>query len=203
MNLKSFNIKKIRTQYGGIIYFVLILAVAHFFWKLTMKGDESDNFVSFFGINLSCFFQLAADHVAYAVTEILNLLGINAQLEPGNIIRHDNGRAVKVVWSCTGLKQGYIFVAIILFYKGPFLKKLWYIPLGLALVYAFNIFRISFISAITKHHPDWFDLLHEHILKYLYYALIFGLWVYWEEVLRKKKSIFTAKKQTLKADKEQ
>ncbi|MBN2765616.1 MAG: archaeosortase/exosortase family protein [Paludibacteraceae bacterium] len=179
------DIKKTLAPYYGILYFVVILAVSHFFWKFTMIGDESDNYVSFFGINLSALFQFGADHVAEATTAVLNFFGINAQLEPFNVIRHDNRQAVRVVWSCTGFKQAYIFASIIALYRGPFLKKLWYIPAGLVLVYAFNIFRIAMISAITRVHPDWFYILHEHLFKYMYYAMIFGLWLIWEERIAK------------------
>lgn len=188
--MKKFSdIKAVLAPYSGVIYFVLILAGSHFFWKFTMLGDESDNFVSFFGINLSAIFQFGADHVAEATTAVLNFFGINAQLEPFNVIRHDNGQAVRVVWSCTGFKQAYIFVCIIAFYEGPLLKKLWYIPAGLVVVYAFNIFRIAVISAITKLQPDWFYFLHEHLFKYMYYAVIFGMWVYWEEVMVRKQKM--------------
>jgi hypothetical protein len=45
----------------------------------------------------------------------------------------------------------------------------------------FNIFRISTITAIVQQHSSWFTFLHEYFLKYLFYAVIFALWVWWEE----------------------
>jgi exosortase/archaeosortase family protein len=64
---------------------------------------------------------------------------------------------------------------------------LWYIPLGLVLVYLFNIFRISSIAAVIEQHPDWFKFTHEYFFKYLFYGLIFGMWVLWEEKISLRK----------------
>jgi exosortase/archaeosortase family protein len=100
---------------------------------------------------------------------------------PSNIIRHANGNSVQIIWACTGIKQAYIFFCIIAFYRGPWLKKLWYIPLGLFVVYVFNIFRISFIVGVVGKHPDWFHFLHIYAFKYAFYLIIFLMWVLWEE----------------------
>lgn len=181
MNTHNSAFLKKLSPYSGVLYFVILLIVSHFFWKFTVLGDDSDNRVTFFGLNLSGLFIFMSAHVAEATTALLHFFGINAQLEPFNIIRHDNGQAVRIVWSCTGLKQAYIFMCIIAFYRGSTLHKLWFIPTGLLVVYAFNIMRIAMISAITRNHPDWFDFLHEELFKYLFYAVIFGMWFFWEE----------------------
>lgn len=173
----------------GIIYFFIILLGAHFFWKFTMLGDESDLVVTFFGLDLSAGFNLMVNHVAKVVYDILSVLDYNVQLEGNNVIRHDNGVAVQIVWACTGFKQAYIFITIIAFYKGPLLKKMWFIPAGLIVVYLFNIFRILMIVASIRENPDSFEFLHEGLYKYLYYGVIFLMWVLWEEKIRGKVSV--------------
>jgi exosortase/archaeosortase family protein len=170
----------------GIIYFFIILLGAHFFWKFTMLGDESDVVVTFFGLDLSAGFNLMVDHVTRVVYDILTMLKYQVELDDSSVIRHDNGVAVRIVWACTGLKQAYIFIAIIAFYKGPFLKKLWFIPAGLVVVYLFNIFRILMIVASIRENPNSFEFLHEGLYKYLYYGVIFLMWVLWEERIRGK-----------------
>jgi hypothetical protein len=35
-----------------------------------------------------------------------------------------------------------------------------------------------------EFHPEWFDLLHEYIFKYLFYGMLFLLWVWWTEKIR-------------------
>lgn len=169
------------SPYKGILSFFVILLITHIFWKLTMNGDESDNFVTFFGINLTNFFNHMSDHVAKTAMALLKFFHSDAILLPDNIIRHPNGESVRIIWACAGLKQAYIFTMILVLYKGPWSKKVWFIPLGLVVVYIYNIIRISTIAQLVENYPQMFELIHGYILKYLFYALIFGLWLVWEE----------------------
>lgn len=175
--------------YSGVIYFVVILVASHFFWKFTVLGDESDTLVTFFGLDISAPFNYLASHVARVTADLLQTFGFSVQLEPNNVLRHENNAAVRIVWACTGLKQAYIFICIIAFYRGPIVRKLWYIPAGLVVVYLFNIFRIAAITAIIEQHLGWFDILHEHLFKYLFYVVIFGMWVLWEEKISRKRTV--------------
>lgn len=168
----------------GVVYFVVILLSSHFFWKYTMIGDESDDVVTFFGIDLTNEFELKSKHVAHVTSYMLDVLGYDVTLEGGKTIRHDNQQTIRIVWACSGLKQAYIFFVIIFFYAGPWKHKLWYIPSGLLIVYLFNLFRIIYIVAQYKHHPESFYFLHEHLFKYLFYGVIFLMWVLWEEKVR-------------------
>lgn len=174
--------------YKGIIFFVVALLTAHFFWKLTVIGDEFENNVTFFGLNLSQPFIVLSAHIARVTNMILHFFGYETTLYPNNIIKHANNNAVCIVWACTGIKQAFIFAVIMLFSRGKLPGKLLYIVFGWMCIYLFNIFRIVFITAVIKNHPEAFELLHEHILKYLFYVMIFFIWVYWEEKLADKKT---------------
>lgn len=169
----------------GVLYFFVVLLVAHFFWKFTMKGDESNTVVSFLGLDISSAFNFMVIHLTEIIHSILLWMGFDVEIVGNHILRHDNGAAVKIVWACTGYKQAYIFAMIILLYKGPFLRKLWYIPAGLIVVYLFNIFRMTMIVAAIRKNPDSFEFLHEGVYKYMFYGIIFLMWVLWEEKIRK------------------
>ena len=176
--------------FAGVLYFMVILLVSHFFWKFFVLGDELGDQVTFFGLDITQPFVVMSEHIAVWTHKALNFIGYSTNLMPGNVIRHTTGSqgGVCVVWSCSGIKQAYIFFVIILFYPGPWKHKLWYIPMGLLFVYLFNLFRIFLITAIIKKHPEQFDLWHEHILKYAFYGMIFLLWVAWNEIFVLKKS---------------
>ncbi len=168
--------------YSSVIYFVIILLLSHFFWKIFVTGDESDQKVTFFGIDISLPFTYMAHHIAGITHKLLDWIGYDIILYPNNVIRHNISKnGVWIVWSCTGIKQAYIFFCIIAFYRGPWQHKLWYIPLGIVLVYLFNIFRIGLITIIIDKYPGQFELWHEHILKYAFYAMIFLLWAFWND----------------------
>lgn len=172
--------------YRGIIFFIVALLSAHFFWKLTVIGDENGEQVLFFGLNISQPFIILAAHIARVTDAILHLIGFNTCIFPGNVVKHGNGNAVHIIWGCTGLKQTFIFTVILFFSRGKLISKLWYIFFGWMCIYLFNVFRIIFITALMEKHPEWFNLLHEHLFKYLFYIMIFLIWVYWEEKLADK-----------------
>jgi exosortase/archaeosortase family protein len=106
--------------------------------------------------------------------------------EPVLLYFPNGGIRIAIVWGCTGLKQMFIFAGIILFYWGPFLKKLWYIPLGCTILTIYNIIRIGLVTLFTRGYPERFDSLHAGRFRYIYYTIVFLLWVYWEEVIVKK-----------------
>jgi len=98
---------------------------------------------------------------------------------------------INIVWGCLGFKQMLIYAGIILFYWGPLLKKLWYIPLGCLILTVYNVIRIATTVWLTDGNPDKFESLHNGILRYIYYMILFLLWVVWEEFIVKKKYKYT------------
>lgn len=179
----SINTPEALKPYRSTLYFLLVLVSAHFFWKLLMKGDDTDTVITFLGVDLSDPFNAMAAHVARIVYKVLEFTGFDVALLPKNTICHDNMVCARIVWSCTGFKQTFIFLMIILFYKGSYKPKLWFIPLSVVAIYLINIVRISVIIALIKSYPSYFELFHEYIFKYLFYILLFGMWVLWDEKL--------------------
>ena len=98
-------------------------------------------------------------------------------------MRFDSGSSVRIVWSCTALKQSFIWLIIMLVARGKWLRKLWFLPLGFVAIYLFNILRIALIAMIIEHHPELFELMHSYIFKYLFYLMLFGKWVWWTNSL--------------------
>lgn len=182
--------------YKGIIFFVVALLAANYFWKFTVSGDEDgSNQVLFLGLNISQPFILLASNVAKVSHTLLDFIGFHATLYPNNVIRYENHHSVWIVWACTGLKQTFIFTVILFFARGSWKNKLWFILLGWGLIYIINVLRITAIAAIVRNHPEQFELYHEHLLKYLFYILIFFIWVFWEEKIAGKEEIKESNKQ--------
>jgi exosortase/archaeosortase family protein len=190
MKLPTLNFPEKLKPYKGVILFFVVLMGTNLFWKYNIQGDESlsvDTMVTFWGLDISAPFTGMAHHVAQVTTYLLHVFGSKVVLEPSNIIRHTNGNSVLIIWACTGIKQAYICFCILAFSRGSWLKKLWYIPLSLIVVYVFNIFRITFIVGCIGIHPNWFNFLHLYAFKYVFYGIIFLMWVFWEEKIVGKK----------------
>jgi exosortase/archaeosortase family protein len=174
--------------YNGIVYFLIVLFATHFFWKLVVDGDLSSQQIAVFGIDCTAWFYEVSLFTARIIyhftclwpgTDELYLYDTHLWFLNGDIV-------LGIIWGCTGIKQLYIFLLVMLCYPGPWKQKLWYIPAGCAILFAYNICRISAILFLTYQHPERFDFLHEGLFRYIYYGIIFLLWVIWEEVLRKK-----------------
>ena len=181
------KIKETLRPYMDIILFVVAMLAANYFWKFTMLGDEEGIQVMWLGIDLTAIFDAVSDHITRIVYWLLSLINDSVHLGPRNHIYYDTGNGSYVAWSCSGLKQAFIWIIIMLVARGPWQKKLWFTPLGLVCTYLFNIARIACISIVIKHHPELFTLVHDYILKYLFYFIFFCLWFLWTHMIRLQK----------------
>jgi len=177
--------------YEGIIRFVVAMLAANYFWKLTVIGDEYGvGSVTWFALDLTWFFNCLSDHIAGIVYTVLQWLDDTVTLTNGNRLRFtETGVGISVVWGCTGIKQSFIWLIIMLAARGTWKQKLAYLPVGWLFAYAFNIFRIFMVALLTRNHPDWFEVLHTYIFKYLFYGFFFLLWLLYDEYIANKQSI--------------
>jgi exosortase/archaeosortase family protein len=165
--------------YYDIILFVVALLAANFFWKFTVLGDEGGIQVTWFGMDITAPFDFMAAHIAHVVFWFIQLTNDTATFFEPSTIHFATGTGTRIVWSCTGLKQAFIWIIIMLAARGNWKHKLWFIPLGLVCAYLFNILRITLIAIAIEHHPEWFHMLHDYIFKYIFYGMLFLLWLWW------------------------
>lgn len=98
-----------------------------------------------------------------------------------------NNGYIAVNGSCSGLKQFYQWIFLMVLFPGPWKQKLWFIPLGLLVIHLTNIFRIVVLSVILMNWPDYWQASHDWLLRPFFYVVIFALWMLWEEKFRYKK----------------
>lgn len=171
--------------YIDVLLFVVCLIGAHFFWKFTVDADEMGGPVFWFGMNISAPFDYLSRHIAHATYDFIHSFRDTIHFYEPYTLRYDSGSAMRIVWSCTGLKQSFIWLVIMLAARGSWKKKLWFIPLGWLCIYSFNLIRIFIISIIMEFHPEYFHFLHSYLFKYLFYGMLFLLWVWWVEKISK------------------
>ena len=80
---------------------------------------------------------------------------------------------------CSGLELFLLFFGFILLMKGRLKDKLWFIPLGFLGILILNIIRITGLSMIYFHHPNYLDFNHKFTFVVIVYGAIFGLWILW------------------------
>ena len=170
--------------YADVIIFMVTLLVVNYAWKYTVTGDENGDAVTWFGLDITPPFEFMACHIASAVYWVVSLFRDTVHMVGDHSIRFDSGSGTTIIWGCTALKQSFIWLCLMLTVRGGWKHKLWFIPLGWLCCYVFNILRIAAISLFIEFHPEWFHFLHDYIFKYLFYAMLFGLWVWFVERIR-------------------
>ncbi|MDP2188217.1 MAG: exosortase/archaeosortase family protein [Sphingobacteriaceae bacterium] len=109
------------------------------------------------------------------------VFGLNMTTEPLNVMRFENGKALEVAESCSGLKQFFQIAILFLLFPGSWKHKLWFIPLGFLAIHVTNIVRVVILGLwMAKEIPHW-DFAHDWIMRPMYYVVIFGLWYFWNE----------------------
>lgn len=180
MDWKKLN-EEIR-PYKGIISFFVVMFVANFFWKIALSADTYGTHVSFMGVDISAFAMRYTSMVTHHASGWLNsLLGMNTVVV-GQKLMVEPDSFVTIVWGCAGLKQIFIFTAILIFSCGSWLHKLWFIPLGCFFCYGLNVLRIGLLALINYNYDrETLFFCHDYLFKYLFYAIIFVFWVCWNE----------------------
>jgi len=177
------QVKEFIQPYRGIIRFLIAMFVANIVWKISIKGDESgmDAVLLWHIADISGFFNLVTQQISDSVYFILHrILGMDVYMN-NFIVRFDTGEAIRIVWGCSGIKQIFIFLIIMLFSYGSWKHKLWFIPLGMLVCYGVNIVRITVLCLIAYSYPNQLDLFHTYIFKYVFYGIIFLIWLVWNE----------------------
>lgn len=192
--------------FKSILYFLFLLFFFHFSWKIAIGGDIEDEYIFLFGKDITPdWFYLACIWLTKAAAWFVRLFPGTDDLILQNTLLFfpEGGIRVRIIWGCTGIKQMFIFICIMIFYRCftlvkkpgnnsytfrflPFWNKLWYIPLGCIILSIYNVIRIGSMVMLTNGHPERFDSLHNGIFRYIYYGIIFFIWIVWEEVYVKK-----------------
>lgn len=169
----------------NLVIFLICFLGTHIVWKLLIDADLRGHEITFCGFDCTPFFYWLACKTAYVCYSVCDFIGLHPLLIKDTWIRYyggESGGSVNVIWGCTGFKQMLMFLIPMLATPGTLRRKLWYIPLGLSIVWLFNIFRISFILYKTGIDFEHFEYWHT-LFNNPYYGVIFLLWVFWEELL--------------------
>ncbi len=178
---KLHDIKAILAPYRDVILFLVTMFAANYFWKLTIDAEEWGGPVFWFGWDISYPFDVMCEHIASAVCYLVSIFRDTISMRDAITMQFTSGSSLRIVWGCTAIKQSFIWLIIMLFARGSWVRKLWFIPLGWAVCYLFNILRIFLIALVIEHHIEYFELLHTYIFKYVFYGILFLLWVWWVE----------------------
>ena len=91
----------------------------------------------------------------------------------------DGSNGVWIGGPCNGITLMFLFAIFIISYPGNLKNKLWYLPLGIILVYILNLIRIVGLALIAFYYPDYLNFNHTYTFTFIAYSFVFGLWMLW------------------------
>ncbi|WP_165020843.1 archaeosortase/exosortase family protein [Dysgonomonas sp. ZJ279] len=213
--LSSNKYFKIIEPFKDIIWFLFLFILFDLIWKLCVHQGVDERVLLVLGNDLTSYTDGICLWTAKAVYwTVHTLFGYSDFKIEGSTIFFDGSLRVDIIWGCTGLKQLFMFLFIMVFYFGPIKKKLWFIPLSLFILLIINILRLAIICIIIKDpyplwfipvnewyngrtwentrasywefYVDWFNVFHRDVFTWLYYdGVMFVLWLIWEEKINK------------------
>lgn len=86
---------------------------------------------------------------------------------------------------CVGFGLSYGFGALIFSYPGPWLKKLWFIPLGIFSILIINSTRVIALCTEVLKTGAFLQMEPHDLYNNLIYIIIFVLWVLWIKFINK------------------
>jgi exosortase/archaeosortase family protein len=162
-----------------VFLFMVITVFFHFlWWNFGLKQflldylsfDELEHFMAHQVFLPSAWF---VEHIIGYDIKTLN-----------NTLYFSNNGFVAVEGACSGLKQFYQWIFLMILFPGPWKQKLWYIPMGLVVIHIINILRIIILSVVVMHWPQQWDFIHLWIMRPFFYVVIFVMWMIWVEKFR-------------------
>ena len=114
---------------------------------------------------------------------ILNLMGYQTfaskEVNDFQVFGIDGSNGVWIGGPCNGITLMFLFAIFVIAYPGNKKAKLWYLPLGIAIVYFINIIRIISLALMAYYSPQYLDFNHTYTFTFIAYSVVFGLWMLW------------------------
>ena len=119
--------------------------------------------------------------LASASAGLLRLLGWQAGVATANplLLVLNTVPSVIVGGPCDGLVLYMLLVGFVVAYPGPPQRRLWFIPMGIAALWAINVLRIVALALNHYYYPNSFDFNHHYAFSVVAYALLGALWLLW------------------------
>lgn len=119
-------------------------------------------------------------NIAAASAGLLRGLGFAASVgTPATLLLMDERPAVIVGAPCDGLVLYALFTGFIIAFPAPLRPKLWFIPLGVALLYLLNIVRVAALALNHHYAHQSVDFNHHYTFSFVVYICICLLWMWW------------------------
>jgi len=154
-----------------LLNFVVLIVTIHYLY--VFFSDQFNNLINnIFGI------YDWLNRAVYGFSHFLLSLLVPLKSEGQRFI-FENKNSIDILFPCTGIQPMLQFAMILLLYPGPWKHKLWYIPMGMMILFVMNVFRLFGLGIVMAKWPEYWQYAHDYPARVLIYLVTFILWLYW------------------------
>lgn len=115
---------------------------------------------------------------------LLNVVGeetsvLPASNKPNVEIIKAGQKVIGVYEGCNSVNVMIVFVAFVAAFKGTWKQLLWFVPVGLAIIYLANLIRVGLLYFIAAYWSHYFYYFHKYLFTAFIYFIVFMLWLGW------------------------
>jgi exosortase family protein XrtF len=111
---------------------------------------------------------------------ILDKLGFRTFSGAVRLIGIDSTSGLWMGDPCNGIILFALFSSFIIAFPGSFKTKIWFIPLGISIIYLANVLRVVLLAIIQLYvSRSTLEFHHTYTFTYLVYGIIFCMWWIW------------------------
>lgn len=162
--------KTLNSFHKFLLKAVVLYSFCYFFYELILKTyTRFDQY----------FIRLIID-TCERILSFLNYKTFSSkEINDFQVFGIDGSNGVWIGGPCNGITLMFLFAIFIIAYPGNFKHKLWYLPIGIILVYSLNLFRIVSLSIIAYYKPSYLEFNHTYTFTFIAYSFVFSLWMLW------------------------
>ena len=155
--------------------------------------------IGFYAFSLAPIYK---DHIlpayltfnAHLAGAILNLFGQNVAVS-GNEITAPK-IALEIKRGCDASVPTVLYVAAILAFTAPWMKRLWGIGIGVFVLFILNMIRILTLYVVGILFPKLFHIMHVDVWQAIFVFVTLLIWIVWAEWATRLPSSISASSQT-------
>ena len=105
--------------------------------------------------------------------------------KPSVAIVHNSKTIVSVYEGCNSLNVMIVFLAFVLSFGAKRKPLIWFLPIGLILIYIINILRIALLFLVSLKLPHFLYFTHKYLFTAVIYLFVIMLWFVWIRIQSK------------------
>ena len=164
-------------QYESVFIFLIRFGILYFIWEILFHFIWKEEMLFQMYSELSL---LLINSILECCSLFLGLFNIETEIVSiDRILKLPGTIGVTVGEPCIGYDVTALYVALIMSCKGAIKQKLWFIPMGVIIIFFVNVVRISALALLVTINQEIWELNHKLIFTIVVYVIIFLMWRFW------------------------